>query len=278
MMRSFLTIRHPVLLASRAFASRGSNRLHQTAVSHDNAPSSAHAGSTKNKPKTEIDHTVDESARTLQQNVAKGKTQMDKKDAKISASNFPERDAEISLLQAKVSRMDDNNSRLQAKVSRMDAKISLLQKDVQHMSGTLQRPIYSYILFRASWKVIRDRIPLNPWPEPKHGNKEAERKELLQKCQKVWDESHYKSKTEMRQMINKVSYLNCSCGGAANHLLSILKSPVGATARHTRQLLMICSTSSRSNGLLNSSLSCRSPFGTRVGFRWRNGRVGRMKE
>jgi hypothetical protein len=275
MMRSFWTIRHPVLLASRAFASRGSNRLHQTAVSHDNAPSSAHAGSTKNKPKTEIDDTVDESARTLQQNVAKGKTQMDKKDAKISASKFAERDAEISLVQAKVSRMDDS---LQAKLSRVDAKISLLQKDIQQMSGTLQRQIYSYILFRASWKVICDRIPLQPWPEPKHGKKEAERKELLQKRQSFCDESHYQSKTEMRQMINKVSYLNCSCGGAANHLLSILKSPVGATARHMKQLPMICSTSSRGNGLPNSSLSSRSPFGTRVGFRWRNGRVGRMKE
>jgi predicted transcriptional regulator len=202
MMRLFLAIRrpvlvrHPVLLASRAFASRGSNRLHQTAVSRyadDNAPSSAHSGSAKNKPQTEIDNTADESARTLQQNEAKGKTQMDEKDAMISASKFSERDAEISQTDAKLLQMiSQTDAKFSQKISLTDAEVSRLREDTQQMFDTLQRPIYSYLLFKANWNVIRNHIS-----HKKHRNNNRERKELLKKLPD-WSDWGYGSENEMR--------------------------------------------------------------------------------
>jgi len=77
MMRPFLTIRHPILLASRAFASRGNIRLRRPAIARcadHNAPSIARSVSAKGNFEPEPDNTVDESARTLRKNEAKGKT------------------------------------------------------------------------------------------------------------------------------------------------------------------------------------------------------------
>jgi hypothetical protein len=200
MMRPFLTIRHPVLLPSRAFASRGSNRLHQTTVSRyadDNPPCSAHSGSAKNTPQTEIDNTVD--------------------SAKIS--------------------------RVRREIRKMDIK------DVRQMPDTLQRPIYSYLLFKANWSVIRGHISLQ-----KHRNNHRETQKPKKKLLgwRIWG---YGSEEEMREMIDDVCYHNQSCWGAANHVRSIVKSPNSAAPWRVGHLLMISSISSRGNSLPNSSLS-----------------------
>jgi len=77
MMRPFLTTRHPVLRASRAFASRGSIRLHQTAITYyadDNTPSSSHSTPAEGNLQHEPYSAVDEPARPLQKSKVKGKT------------------------------------------------------------------------------------------------------------------------------------------------------------------------------------------------------------